>query len=164
MSTSTNPYLDPVAQRELDERHLRYLVIANYVYAAFQAIGLLVMVVILMLFTGAAAFGGFPQGDPDAQVAGVAITVIGGLVLVILLISTALQFLLARFLDQRRGHTFCFVLSILNALNVPIGTVLGVLTLIVLMRPTVQHTFELEKRRRDANEVAAAHAASQGGT
>lgn len=153
---STFPMVDPQAQQQMDERHLRYLVIANYIYAAMHALGLVIALGVVVVASGAITFGGIESGAPEAQIAGLAVGVIGSIVVVVLLASTVLQFLVARFLDQRRSHTYCFVISILNALNVPLGTILGVLTLIVLMRPSVQAVFEQEKRRRDAAEIAAA--------
>ncbi|MCW5965146.1 MAG: hypothetical protein KIT83_13995 [Bryobacterales bacterium] len=153
---STIPLIDPAAQRRMDDEHLRYLVIANYIYAAFHALGLLVAIGVVLFLSGAIALGGVFGGGSDERIAGAMMGVIGSLVIVLLLASTVLQFLLARFLDQRRGHTYCFVVSILNCLNMPFGTILGIFTLIVLMRPSVQHIFEEEKRRRDAAEIAAA--------
>lgn len=155
---STAPLVDPLAQQQMDEQHLRYLVIANYIYAAFHALGLLIAIGVVVVASGAITLGGMEAGAPEAQVAGLAVGVIGSIVILVLLLTTTLQFLVARFLEQRRAHTFCFVIAVLNCLNMPIGTVLGVLTLIVLMRPSVQAMFEQEKRRRDAAEIAAAKA------
>ncbi|MCU0226717.1 MAG: hypothetical protein MUF01_03690 [Bryobacterales bacterium] len=153
---STHPHIHPAAQREIDDTHLRYLSIANYIYAAFNAVGALVAVGMVMLLAGSAAVGGFPFRAPEVPGGGAFFVLIAAVVLVFMFCNTALQFLLARCLQQRRAHAFCFVVAILTALNMPVGTILGVLTLVVLMRPTVKHQFDEEQRRRDGLDIAAA--------
>ena len=44
-------------------------------------------------------------------------------------------------LRKQRGYRFCFFVSILDLLSFP-GIVLGIFTLIVLMRPTVKELFK----------------------
>jgi hypothetical protein len=44
-------------------------------------------------------------------------------------------------LRKQRGYRFCFLVSILDLLSFP-GIVLGIFTLIVLMRPTVKELFK----------------------
>jgi hypothetical protein len=45
-------------------------------------------------------------------------------------------------LSQRTRHLFCFVMACLCCLNIPLGTALGVFTIIVLSRPSVKEAFE----------------------
>jgi hypothetical protein len=47
-----------------------------------------------------------------------------------------------RFLARRKHHLFCLVVAGVECLFFPFGTVLGVFTIIVLMRPSVQQAFE----------------------
>jgi hypothetical protein len=44
-------------------------------------------------------------------------------------------------LAKQRRHTFCMVVAALECLLVPFGTVLGVLTLVLLTRHPVKHLF-----------------------
>lgn len=53
----------------------------------------------------------------------------------------ALGFTTARNLDRRTGWSFCFAMSILYLLAQPLGTILGVLAIIVLIRPQVKAAF-----------------------
>lgn len=46
-----------------------------------------------------------------------------------------------RFLAKRKHHTFCLVMGGVECLFMPIGTVLGVFTIIVLMRESVKRMF-----------------------
>ncbi|MGB5813106.1 MAG: hypothetical protein WBG86_21410 [Polyangiales bacterium] len=45
-------------------------------------------------------------------------------------------------LKQRRQRGFCIVVSAVNALSMPVGTLLGVLTIVLLMRSSVADAFE----------------------
>jgi hypothetical protein len=47
-----------------------------------------------------------------------------------------------RFLQLRRNYIFCMVAAGFACLQVPLGTVLGVFTIIVLQRPEVKRMFE----------------------
>ncbi len=42
---------------------------------------------------------------------------------------------------QNKRWTFCFVMAILLCLNPPLGTILGVFTIVVLNRPSVKELF-----------------------
>ena len=46
-----------------------------------------------------------------------------------------------RFLAQRRHRLFCLVIAGINCLFLPYGTILGVFTFVVLMRPSVEAPF-----------------------
>ena len=46
-----------------------------------------------------------------------------------------------RHLQQRRRHTFCLVMAAVACMFMPFGTVLGVFSIIVLIRPSVKELF-----------------------
>lgn len=52
------------------------------------------------------------------------------------------NFMSARFIKNRKNKTFSFVVAALNCIQMPFGTVLGVFTIIVLMRPSVKSGYE----------------------
>lgn len=54
----------------------------------------------------------------------------------------AFQFAAARCLGRRRRRVFCLVVAGLTCLNVPLGTVLGIFTFIILQRPMVRTMFD----------------------
>jgi hypothetical protein len=56
-------------------------------------------------------------------------------------IATA-NFMSARFIKKRKHKTFSLVVAGFNCIQIPLGTVLGVFTIIVLMRPSVQSGYE----------------------
>jgi len=66
-----------------------------------------------------------------------------GLVFALLSLTiAALQFLTGQRLKARRSRGFCMVIAVLTCLWIPAGTFLGVCTLIVLSRPSVQSGFQ----------------------
>jgi len=126
-------------ERERDERHLKYLSLAYYALGCLGAVAACLPGLPCCL--GFGLLSGEVSNDPDAEVGGV--LVIAGSILAtlaVLLVSAALivnGFLLA----NRSGYVACLVLAILTSLHAPIGTALGVLTLIVLMRDSVRREF-----------------------
>lgn len=57
-------------------------------------------------------------------------------------LQCVLDLLCGWFLLKRRHRTFCLIVGGLDCLNVPLGTILGVFTLMVLNRDSVRPLFE----------------------
>ncbi len=66
---------------------------------------------------------------------------IGALVFVSVEGMAALSFFTGRFLSRRQHHTFCVVISAFNCLSLPLGTALGVFSILVLQRSSVKALF-----------------------
>jgi len=60
----------------------------------------------------------------------------------LVLFATVLNFLSARYLAKRRKKTFSIVVAALNCLSLPLGTILGVFTIVVLSRPSVEAIYQ----------------------
>ena len=88
--------------------------------------------------------GGRHGGDFGPRFAGCVVAGMGGLFLVFAVGYALALFLAARFLAERRRHTFCVVVAAISCTFTPLGTVLGVFTLIVLFRPSVKVQFGLD--------------------
>jgi hypothetical protein len=125
-----------------DEEHLRTLSICHYVFAALQGVGccaFLVHIVMGVVFIGMGANS--RGGAPPAFLGGLFV-LIGLFGIALGLGSAALLYFAGRFLRERRHYTFCFVIAVLTCLAFPLGTVLGIFTLIVLSRPGVKASFD----------------------
>jgi hypothetical protein len=48
----------------------------------------------------------------------------------------------ARRVESHTHRVYCMVVAGINALSVPVGTVLGIVTIVALMRPSVAELFE----------------------
>jgi hypothetical protein len=80
------------------------------------------------------------QGGPPAFVGGMFMLI--GIVFVVLGATVGgLTIWAGRCLAQRKRYTLCFAMACVSCLSVPLGTALGVFTIIVLQRPTVKAMF-----------------------
>ena len=123
-----------------DREHLRLLSIFHYVVGALA--GLFACMPVIHLVLGAAmASGAFEGDDAPMRLFGVAFMVIAGLVILAGWIFAALVILAGRFLARHRHYTFCVVMAGVECIFMPFGTVLGALTLVVLMREGVKEGF-----------------------
>jgi hypothetical protein len=66
---------------------------------------------------------------------------IGILMIVLFWTLAVLLFLSARFMSARRNRIFSIVIACLSCMWFPFGTILGVFTLIVLVRPSVRFLY-----------------------
>jgi hypothetical protein len=126
-----------------DQEHLRLLSIFHYVVAGCAAI--LACLPLIHLAIGLAFLSGKINGAHDPENAG---RLVGGFLVgiasVVLLFGWTLVGLLVlagRSLAQHRRYTFCLVMAAISCAFMPFGTVLGVFTLIVLLRPGVKELF-----------------------
>jgi len=134
-----------------DLEHLRLLSIFHYVVGGLLA--LFSCFPFIHLFFGLAFLtGSFPQkpGEPEfpATIFGLMFTIIplifiiGGWTLAILTIIAG------RKLSGQKNYLFCFVVAGILCAFTPFGTVLGVFTIIVLLRDSVKNLFS----QSDASE------------
>jgi hypothetical protein len=123
-----------------DLEHLRLLSVFHYVVAGLFALVSLLpgihMVLGLLMATGHLA----PEDD-GSQVIGWLMAGCASFFMVIGLCFAALIALAGRSLALRRRYTFSLVIAAVLCLFVPFGTVLGVFTILVLVRPSVRALF-----------------------
>ncbi len=131
----------PTLQTDADSQHLKLLSIFHYVLGGISALFALLPIFHL-------AFGLFLTFAPGRmgnagppRVIGLLMT---GFALVLILGGWAfavLVVLAGRFLSRRKHYNYCFVLACIECICMPLGTVLGVFTILVLMRPSVKELF-----------------------
>jgi hypothetical protein len=128
-----------------DESHLKMLSIFHYVLAGGAA---LFSSMFLMHFVmGLAMLGGaFSEGkNPPPPAIGVLFMGIGGMAILLGWSFAACLIVAGRSLTQHKRHTFCLVVAALACLVCnPLGTVLGVFTIVVLLRPSVKALFGVD--------------------
>lgn len=129
-----------------DEQHLTALSICHYCYGGLGVVmgclPLLYVVLGLGLVVAAPEMEvKDSQERVSMQLAGGMFAVLGLIAAAITWTAAALQLLAGNYLWQRRGYTFCLVVASLECLNMPLGTILGVFTLVVLLRPSVRQRF-----------------------
>lgn len=126
-----------------DKRHLDLLATFHYVYAALTV----VCSCFPMIYLGigfALVSDAFDEiaKDPGAKFIGGFFIVFASMMIVLVLVFAVCVYFTGRCLKQRKGYIYCLVISSLMLLNMPFGTCLGIFTICVLMRPSVQSLFE----------------------
>jgi len=124
-----------------DLEHLRLLAIFHYVLGGLGALSGCIFIIHIVL--GALmASGSLPLG-PGGPPPAFGWVFIGMGVAVMLWSWTAAALTIAggRCLSRQRYYVFCFVVACLSCLSVPLGTVLGVFTIVVLCRPSAKALF-----------------------
>ena len=134
---------------EEDGRHLDLLADFHFVVAGIG--GLCSLFPLVHVFLGIAMIQGkFPGSqDPPEEMrfVGWPLVVIGSLVILFGLSMAGCLVYAGTCLRRRRHHTFCLVMAALACLWVPLGTILGVFTLVVLLKEGVRAEFLVGDRR-----------------
>ena len=125
-----------------DLEHLRLLSIFHYVVggmmAFFACIPIIHVVIGIVMLRNPGGFG----GQPPPPFIGLLFVIIGGTVILIGWVLAALVIISGRFLTQRKHYVYCLVIAGVSCLFMPVGTILGVFTIIVLVRPSVKGLFQ----------------------
>ncbi len=131
-------------QRVRDEEHLKLLAIFYYILGALTALAGLMPLIHVAIGLGLATLPGID--DPDGQAAtrfiGVMFAVLGIVMFFIAQGLAAIKFLCGYWLQRRRNRTGCIVISAIICIGFPLSTVLGVMTIVVLLRDSVREMFE----------------------
>ncbi|MGN6366991.1 MAG: hypothetical protein ACTHN5_01895 [Phycisphaerae bacterium] len=128
-----------------DDEHLRMLSIFWYVWSGLSALfgtfPVIHLVIGLVILLSPGSFGGGRGGPPPPEFMGWMFTCIGGGFVLLGWTGAVLGFLTGRSLTRRRRLVLCQIAAGVACINIPLGTVLGVFTFIVLGRPSVRSTF-----------------------
>lgn len=125
----------------LDDEHLRLLTIFHYVLAGLT--GLFALLPVIHLALGIAMMSGhFAAGDADARIAGGFVVAFASIFIALGLMFAAALAWTGRNIARRRRRVACLVVAGLSCAMFPMGTALGVSTLVVLLRPSVKARFE----------------------
>jgi hypothetical protein len=137
-----------------DEQQLDLLAIFHYVAAAITALffcfPLIHLGLGIAMVSGALDGPGGPPGSPGSAappaVFGWIFIVIPGLIILFGWTLAMLMAVAGRRLQLRTSYTYCLVVAGVECLLMPYGTILGVFTIVVLMRDSVRAIFGLGPR------------------
>jgi hypothetical protein len=128
-----------------DEGHLNTLAICHFIYGGLVGLGGLfgIIYVALGLFMAAGSMGasGGAGGPPPAAVGGI-LAAIGGFITLFLWALAGCVVYSGLSLRRRRRRVFSIVVACFCCMNIPLGTALGVFTLLVLARESVKRLYE----------------------
>jgi hypothetical protein len=128
----------------IDAEHVRLLAIFHFVSAALSFAGVafasLYFVLFQVMFSNPEMWAQSQEGAPPAEVIMI-FRWLTGMLVVWFLVSCVGNLLSGMFLRARRHRTFSMVIAAINCLHIPLGTLLGVFTLIVLGRESVRKLY-----------------------
>jgi hypothetical protein len=124
-----------------DKQHLKLLSIFYYVVGGLKAV--FSCIFFIHFFIGVAMLAGAIDDAPPF---------VGLMLIAMSIVFIALGWTLAvcliiagSSLARQKRYTFCLIIAAINCMFVPFGTVLGIFTIIVLMRPSVKELFAANK-------------------
>jgi hypothetical protein len=138
------PPQQPPTLTAQDESNLNVLGVLFFVYAGLVGMGALLLsafaVVPALLISGAAAGAKAPGAPPPLLFGGI-FAAIFGLVALFLAAKCVIMILAGRALGQRQHYVLVMVGACAALLNLPLGTALGVCTILMLQKPAVKVAF-----------------------
>jgi hypothetical protein len=132
-------------QRKVDADHLKLLAIFHFVCAGFALLGIVFICLHFTIFNAVFAnpkiWQDQKQGPPPAEIFVIFKVFYGGLGLWFLG-SGVLNVMSGVWIRARKNRTFSLVVAGVNCLHIPLGTVLGVFTIVVLIRDSVREVYD----------------------
>lgn len=136
----------PPVTRSKDEEQLKLLATFHYVVAALGAVfacfPLVHVALGLMMVLKPEFMSEGHRGSSPPAAFGYLFIVMGGMFILVGWAAAICTFISGRFLARRRKRMFSFVVAAVLCMFVPFGTILGVFTIIVLSRESVQRLYE----------------------
>jgi hypothetical protein len=135
-------------QQLKDAEHLKLLSIFYFVLAGFGAVGLVFLgghyAFMRAMFANPEMWKAQKGGPPPEFFMDIMIWFYG-FALAVIVVSTVLNILSGIFIRQRRNRMFSLIVGGLNCLHVPLGTLLGVFTIVTLTRESVRRLYETSR-------------------
>jgi hypothetical protein len=140
-----------------NSEQLRLLSVFHYILGALEVcfcfMGLLYVFMGLSLVFSPASWTS-NGGEMPPPIMGWIFAAIGGLWVLGALIFGILTIVSGRYISQRRNKTFSIVIGAINCLFMPLGTILGIFTIITLSKKEVVDLYENKQNFVDASELA----------
>ncbi len=125
-----------------DQEHLRLLSIFHYIVggiaALFSFFPIIHLILGILFLVAPHRMGG---GPPPPPFLGWIFIIMGGGFILVGWAFAVCVILAGRFIVRHKHYIFCLVIASLNCLFMPFGTILGVFTIVVLVRPSVKALF-----------------------
>lgn len=124
-----------------EEKQLDQLALGFKVYAAVQALfacfPFIHLFIGIMVVTG--GFGNDKNGPPPAF--GWIFIVIGTIFITLGWTVAICNYYAGKFIKERRNYTYCFIMSCVDCALMPFGTILGIFSIILLIKEQIKETF-----------------------
>lgn len=146
-SSPSIPYAMYDQTRAADDSHLKLLSIFYYIVAGltalFSCIFLIHIAIGIAVLSGKMPMNNANNPPPPGfdKAFGSIFIVIGSLAILFGWTMAVMNFIVARSLRARKRRLLILIIAGLNCASVPIGTILGVFTFVVMFRPSVESEF-----------------------
>jgi len=130
----------PVDQRKIDDSHLRLLSIFHFIGAGLAILGIGFLLAHFMFMRMVLSMPQKNATPPPPEV----LAMLKWMYLVFgvwFIVSGILNLLSGFFIRERKHWIFSMIVAGVNCLHMPLGTVLGVFTLIILSRHSVREVY-----------------------
>jgi hypothetical protein len=130
-------------QQILDDENLRLLRICYFIAAGLTTVTSIFVLLYMLMFTFIfTRIGARPGMNMPPAFIGSIFGVIGVVLFLLMIGMAVMHCLTAMRLTEKRSRIFCMVVAVITCMSIPMGTLLGIWTLLVLSRPTVKQAFE----------------------
>ncbi len=133
-------YATPYQPPNADQEHLRLLRIFHFVlgglFLLFGCFPIIHVAIGMLIVTGKLPADNGGHIPPSSM--GYLFVVLGIFIIALFWVMALCLFMSGWFLGKRQHYMFSFVVAALSCLQIPLGTVLGVFTIMVLSRPSVK--------------------------
>ncbi len=135
-----------------DEKNLNLLAVFHYIIGGMT--GFIFLFPLLHVFAGIAIVtNSYDQSDVLVPYVFGWVLIIIGMSFCLLGWSLAIALLTAADrLRQRKSHRFCFVVACVECIMMPLGTVLGVFTILLLSKDSVKALFDTDAKTEKTTE------------
>ena len=124
-----------------DEKHLNLLSILHFIFGGLKVIFSCIFLIHVAI--GIAMLCGLMDGkDAPPRFLGLFFVLLGSVFILVGWIIAGLMIVLGVKLRRRESRTFCFVVAGIECISMPFGTILGVLTIVLLMKDSVKALLE----------------------
>ncbi|PQO39213.1 hypothetical protein C5Y96_04980 [Blastopirellula marina] len=132
-----------------DAYHLDLLGTFHWVLAGICAVaGFFPILHVVFGFIAIAASIAGATPEPEARGMGVLVGVlfimVGTAIIITFWVIAFCLYLSGSYLKAHKNHMFCLVMSVIMCVSFPLGTTLGVFSIIVLVRPSVKRLFGVD--------------------
>lgn len=123
------------------KNNLDTLSILFYVWGGLKIFAALFVLIYVFMGAGLIA-GGVYDGDTEMQFAGGFFLIFGLVGFLMIVAMGILNIMAGKYLTSKKNRMFCLIIAGLACLNAPLGTILGIFTIIEIEKPEIKRLFE----------------------
>ena len=132
-------------QAKIDDDHLRILSVFHFVFAGFAVLGLFFIAahfaIMHSVFGNPELWNNQPGSNPPPEGFFDAFRWMYLFMALVIIAGGVMNYLSGVYLRKKKHRTFSMIVAGVNCMNMPLGTALGVFTLIVLLRDSVSRAY-----------------------